>query len=448
MLKNMTEGSPLKLIIPFMVPLLIGNIFQQMYNIADIIIVGRTIGVSALASVGAVAPLFMLTLVITIGLSNGFTVITGQRYGAGDMEGMRRSVCTALFLSCFFVLVIMGLMQLVVDPVLALMNVPAELLPDSRAYVMIIVDGLIGMMGYNLVSGIMRSLGDSRTPLYFLILATILNVILALAFILLLGWGVPGSAFALVIAQATSAILCVIYVYKRFPELHLSRSDLRLDWPEIWAHLRMGLPMAVQFSVVGLGIMILQSVCNKFGWVQIAGFTASVRVEQIAVQPMISFGISIAVYTAQNFGARRFDRIRAGVRSISLLSLGFAAFAAFMIFMFGEEIIGIFLDNPGKEVMETAHMYIRYTVPFYFFFGQVFIYRCACAGMGVGIIPMLAGTVELVMRSGASIILSEMLGFLGICLAEPIAWVTCSVFVFCSYHYFIRLLERKSSIVR
>ena len=448
MLKNMTEGSPLKLIIPFMVPLLIGNIFQQMYNIADIIIVGRTIGVSALASVGAVAPAFMLTLGITIGLSNGFTVITGQRYGAGDMDGMRRSVCTAIFLSCVFVLVIMALMHVIVDPVLALMNVPAELLPDSKAYGMIIIDGLVGMMGYNLVSGIMRSLGDSRTPLYFLILATILNVILALAFILLLGWGVPGSAFALVIAQATSAILCVIYVYKHFPDLHLSRSDLRLDWPEIWAHLRMGLPMAVQFSVIGLGIIILQSVCNKFGAAQIAGFTASIRVEQIAVQPMISFGISIAVYTAQNFGARRFDRIRAGVRKCSLLSLGFAVFAALMIFFFGEEIIGIFLDNPGREVMETAHMYIRYTVPCYFFFSQIFIYRCACQGMGVSMIPMLAGTVELVMRSIAAVYLSEVLGFLGVCLAEPISWVSCSVFVFASYHYFVRLLERKSQLAR
>lgn len=446
MLQNMTEGAPLKLIIPFTIPLLIGNIFQQLYNIADIIIVGRTIGVEALAAVGAVAPLFMLTLVLTVGLSNGFTVITGQRYGAQDMDGMRRSIATCIVLSLFFVLLIMGLMHLVVDPMLELMNIPAELLSDAYAYVMIIVDGLFAMMAYNLLSGIMRSLGDSKTPLYFLIVSSILNIVLALAFILWLGWGVPGSAFALVIAQAVSAVLCVVYIYQRFPQLHISRHDFRLDWPELWAHLRMGLPMAVQFSVLGLGIIILQSVCNKFGAEQIAGFTTAIRVEQLALQPMISFGIAMAVFTAQNYGARRFDRIRSAVRKCSVLILCFSVLAAVLIFAFGEEIIGIFLDNPSAAVMEAAHLYILYTVPVYFFLSQIFIYRNACQGMGVGIIPALSGVVELVMRSLAAIYLSGPYGYIGICVAEPIAWISCALFCFAAYHYFIGLLERKSAL--
>lgn len=175
MLQNMTEGAPLKLIIPFTVPLLIGNVFQQLYNIADIIIVGRTIGVNALAAVGAVSPLFMLTMVLTIGLSNGFTVVTGQRYGAQDMQGMRRSIATCVVLSLFFVLLIMGIMHLVIDPMLVMMNIPPELMEDAYAYVMIIVDGLLAMMAYNLLSGIMRSLGDSKTPLYFLIISSIVK---------------------------------------------------------------------------------------------------------------------------------------------------------------------------------------------------------------------------------------------------------------------------------
>lgn len=446
MLKNMTEGAPLKLILPFMVPLLIGNIFQQMYNIADVIIVGRTIGMEALAAVGAVSPLFMLTLTITIGLSNGFTVVTGQRYGAGDLDGMRRSICTCTFLSAVAVMLIMALMHLIVDPVMVLMNIPAELMADSKAYTMIIIDGLAAMMGYNLISAIQRSLGDSKTPLYFLILASIVNIILALVFILYFGWGVPGSAFALVLAQALSAILCVAYVNKYFPQMHIRRSDLRLTGPEVWVHLRMGLPMAVQFSVLGLSIMILQSVCNKFGAMQIAGFTASMRVEQLAVQPMVSFGIAMAVFTAQNFGARRFDRIKEGVRSCSLLSLGFSVFAAVVMFTFGEEIIGVFLENPAREVMDTAHLYITCSVPFYFFFSQVFIYRSACQGMGIGLIPMLAGSIELVMRSVAAIYLSTIYGFLGICIASPIAWTCCSIFVFFSYHYFRRILAKKSQL--
>ena len=328
MLQNMTEGEPLKLILPFMIPLLIGNVFQQLYNIADVVIVGRTIGVEALAAVGSVTPLFMMTMVLTIGLSNGCTVVTGQRYGAGDMDGMRRSIGTCTVLSVLFTLLIMLVFHIIIDPALVLMNIPLELLEDAKAYVMIIVDGLFAMMGYNLLSGIMRSLGDSKTPLYFLIVSSVVNIALALFFILVLGWGVPGSAVALVIAQAISAILCLAYIYKRFPQLHISRKDFRLDGPEVWAHLRMGLPMAVQFSVLGVGIIVLQSVCNKFGGQQIAGFTAATRVEQMALQPMISSGIAMAVFTAQNYGAHRFDRIREAVRKCSMLSLGFSAFAA------------------------------------------------------------------------------------------------------------------------
>lgn len=443
MLKNMTEGEPLKLIVQFMIPLLIGNVFQQMYNIADVIIVGRTIGVNALAAVGAVTPLFMLTMVLTIGLSNGFTVVTGQRYGAQDMNGMRRSIATCLVLSIFFVLAIMLIMHLIINPVLALMNIPLELLSDAYAYVMIIVDGLFAMMGYNLLSGIMRSLGDSKTPLYFLIVSSVVNVVLALVFIIEFGWGVPGSAFALVIAQAVSTVLCAVYIYKRFPQLHIKRNDFCLSWQELWEHLRMGLPMAVQFSVLGLGIIILQSVCNKFGSEQIAGFTTAIRVEQLALQPMISFGIAIAVFTAQNFGAHRFDRIRVAVRKCSMLLLSFSLVAAVVIFLFGEQIIGVFLDAPSPAVMEAAHLYILYTVPVYFFLSQIFVYRNACQGMGVGMIPMLSGFVELIMRSLAAVYLSEPYGYVGICLAEPIAWISCAVFVFVAYHYFVRLLENK-----
>ncbi|MGM9582409.1 MAG: MATE family efflux transporter [Phascolarctobacterium sp.] len=443
MLQNMTEGEPLKLILPFMIPLLIGNVFQQLYNIADVVIVGRTIGVEALAAVGAVTPLFMMTMVLTIGLSNGCTVVTGQRYGAGDMEGMRRSIGTCIALSVVFTLFIMVVFHLIIDPALVLMNIPPELLEDAKAYVMIIVDGLFAMMAYNLLSGIMRSLGDSKTPLYFLIVSSIVNIFLALAFILYFGWGVPGSAVALVIAQAISAILCMVYIYKRFPQLHIGRRDFRLDGEEIWAHLRMGLPMAVQFSVLGVGIIVLQSVCNKFGGQQIAGFTAASRVEQMALQPMISAGIAMAVFTAQNYGARRFDRIREAVRKCSMLSLAFSIFAALCMFFFGEYIIGIFMENPGQEVLEAAHMYILYTVPVYFFLSQIFIYRNACQGMGIGLVPMIAGFIELIMRSGAAIILGEYFGYMGVCLASPVAWTCCATFVFCAYHYFVKLLERQ-----
>ena len=442
-MKNMTEGEPLKLIIPFMVPLLIGNVFQQLYNIADIIIVGRTIGVDALAAVGATAPLFMMLVVLTLGMSGGFSVVTGQRFGAGDLEGVRRSAAMTTMLCTIFVVIVMALAVIFIDPALAAMNIPDKLYADAKAYVMIIVYGLIFMMTYNMLSNILRSLGDSKTPLYFLIIATLLNIVLALVFIINFGWGVPGSALALVIAQGVSGLLCIIYIARKFPVLHLKLGDFKWDNRLAWEHIRMGMPMAVQFSVLGMGMIIIQAVCNRFGTETIAGFTAAMRIEQLALQPMISFGLAMAVYTAQNFGARKFARISRGVKKCSLLSIGFSVFAAVLMYFFGQEMIGVFLDNPSPKVMDEAKQYLHLSVPFYFFLSQIFIYRNSVQGMGIAMIPMLSGIVELVLRTAAALYLTVDYGYTGVCYASPIAWVGSSIFLFASYHYFLRLLARK-----
>ena len=442
-MKNMTEGEPLKLIIPFMVPLLIGNVFQQLYNIADIIIVGRTIGVDALAAVGATAPLFMMLVVLTLGMSGGFSVVTGQRFGAGDLEGVRRSAAMTTMLCTIFVVIVMALAVIFIDPALAAMNIPDKLYADAKAYVMIIVYGLIFMMAYNMLSNILRSLGDSKTPLYFLIIATLLNIVLALVFIINFGWGVPGSALALVIAQGVSGLLCIIYIARKFPVLHLKLGDFKWDNHLAWEHIRMGMPMAVQFSVLGMGMIIIQAVCNRFGTETIAGFTAAMRIEQLALQPMISFGLAMAVYTAQNFGARKFARISRGVKKCSLLSIGFSVFAAVLMYFFGQEMIGVFLDNPSPKVMDEAKQYLHLSVPFYFFLSQIFIYRNSVQGMGIAMIPMISGIVELVLRTAAALYLTVDYGYTGVCYASPIAWVGSSIFLFASYHYFLRLLARK-----
>lgn len=443
-MKNMTEGAPLKLIIPFMIPLLIGNVFQQLYNIADIIIVGRTIGVNALAAVGATAPLFMMLVMLTLGMSGGFSVVTGQLFGAGDIKGVRRSAAMSLMLCTLFVIFLMAVAIIFIDPMLAAMNIPQELYADAKAYVMIIVYGLIFMMAYNMLSNILRSLGDSKTPLYFLIISTLLNIVLALVFIINFGWGVPGSALALVIAQGFSSFLCVIYIIKKFPVLHVRLSDFKWDGRFAWQHIRMGMPMAVQFSVLSLSMIIIQSICNQFGAETIAGFTSAMRIEQLALQPMISFGLAMAVYTAQNFGARKFAHISRGVKKCSLLSLGFSVFAALLMYFFGQEMIGVFLDNPSPKVMAEAKQYLHLSVPFYFFLSQIFIYRNSVQGMGISLIPMLSGIVELVLRTLAALFLTVDYGYTGVCYASPIAWVGSSIFLFASYHYFLRMLARKT----
>jgi len=442
MQKSMTSGNSLKLLLTFMIPLIIGNIFQQMYSISDIIIVGRTIGVNALASVGAAAPIFMLLVMITMGLSNGLTVLTGQFFGANDLEKMRRSVAVSIRICVMAVIVLAVGMHIIIDPLLHLMNLPEILYQDSRSYILIVAEGLWAMMAYNFFSAVLRALGDSKTPVYFLIFATIINVGLALLFILKFGLGVPGSAYALVMAQGLSALLCAVYMWKHFPILRLRKSDWKWDSRFAISHLKMGLPMAGQFSILGVGILLIQSITNSFGPHTIAGFTAAIRVEQLALQPMASFGIAMAAFSAQNYGARQFRRIRDAVKKCSLIAMAFAFCAGILIFFFSENIIGVFIEEGNPDVVKDALLYLNCSVPFYFFLSQMFIYRSAVQGMGVGMVPLASSLIELSMRTGVAKFLATDWGYRGVCYASPVAWVAGSIFLFFAYHYFIRMFEK------
>lgn len=445
MIKPMTEGNPFQLILTFSIPLIIGNIFQQMYNIADVIIVGRTIGVNALAAVGATIPIFMLMFGIAIGLTAGFSVITGQRFGAGDMDGVRRSIATSSWMCGVFTVFSMLTMWCLMDWILQQMNVPQNILPEAYNYIIILSHGIGAMVFYNLLAAILRSLGDSKTPLYFLIVSSVLNVVLALVFIRNFGWGVPGSAIAMVIAQLVSGILCLSYIIKKFPQLHLKKADWVFDRSFVWEHLRMGLPMAVQFTILCLGIIVVQAVCNSFGAVTIAAFSSAMRIEQLALQPMISFGIAIAVYTAQNYGARKFERIRQGVRMGSVITFGFCALAALAVYFLGEQMALLFISDYNEQVVRQAVQYLHLSVPFYFFLGQIFIYRNALTGMGLAMMPLYSSCIELLLRSVAAVFLAGQFGYLGICYASPICWVGASLFLSAAYFIFITILEKKNS---
>ena len=447
MITKMTEGKPLKIILSFTIPLFIGNVFQQMYNIADVIIVGRTLGVDALAAVGATIPIFMVAMGATVGMTGGLAVVTGQRFGAGDMLGVKNSAAVSVFLSFVYTGLIMLLTTFGIEPLLKLMNVPEAIFADAHTYISILLYGLGAMTLYNLLASLMRALGDSKTPLYFLIFASIVNIILALVFIVYFKWGVRGSAIALVISEGISGVLCLIYIYKNFPLLHLQRKDWHFTWGAIWEHLRMGVPMAVQFAILGAGILVLQAVCNSFGPNIIAGFTSAGRVEQLALQPMISIGLAISVFTAQNYGARKFTRIREGVKICSKILLGFSLLSAMGIYFFGSEIIMLFLGSYNQEVVEAGLLYLQHTVPFYFFLSQIFVFRSAAQGLGIAIMPIGSGLIEFVFRSGAAIFLGNYFGYKGMCYASPASWVSAAIFLTIGYYYFINILEKQKSIV-
>ena len=449
MINDMTKGSPLKLILLFTLPLLIGNVFQQLYNIADIVIVGRTIGTNALAAVGAISPVFFFVMFVVVGLTNGFAIITGQRFGAKDMNGVRRSVTVSTVLSSVITLAFSVVLMLLMHNILYWMNVPKEIYSDAYYYIMIVTAGLITANFYNLLASIVRALGDSKTPLYFLIFASVLNIVLALIFILQFKMGVPGSAVAVVLSQAVSALLCVFYIKKKFPILHLKKEDWlfalrKRNFDFALEHLNVGLPMAVQFSVLGIGILILQSVCNTFGPDLIAAFTAALRIEQIATMPMMSLGVAISAYTAQNFGAYNFSRIRYGVNRCSLLCLSLSIVMTIIMHFYGSDIVAAFLGTKANEIVSIARSYLLISTMFYFFLGQIFVFRNALQGMGETVLPLSASIAELVVRSFAAIYLAVKFGYYGIFYAGPIAWISASTIMAAGYYMNLFKIVKKA----
>lgn len=439
MIKDLTKGEPLKLIIIFSIPLLIGNIFQQLYNIADLVIVGRLLGVEAFASVGAVAPLFFLIMFIIVGLTNGFAVVTGQKFGAKDTAAVKKSVVISTVLSLFVTLFFTLICSIIMHPVLRLLNVPENIYKDAYWYIEIIVLGLITATFYNLLASIIRALGDSKTPLYFLIIASVANIILALCLIELFNMGVAGSAVAVVLSQGVSVLLCLFYVKKKFPILHLKKQDWLIKFDKEFynsalEHLKIGIPMAAQFSIIGIGVIVIQSVCNTFGSDVIAAITAALRIEQIATLPMVSFGVALASFVAQNFGAKKFRRIRTGVIHTSILSIVLSILMAIVMRFWGADIIKEFIGSATPKIIDIAHQYLMISTFFYIFLSQIFIYRNALQGMGEAIFPLMASIAELLMRAFAAIYLAIKFGYIGIFYSGPIAWISACIVL--SFGYF------------
>ena len=443
MIQNMTSGNPIKLIIAFTIPLLIGNVFQQIYSISDTIIVGRLLGVNSLAAVGSTGPLFFLLMGLTIGFTSGLTVITAQRFGANDFKNVRRSAAASTLICGIYTLAISGITLLILPRLLQWMNVPQEIFSQAYDFMTVITIGLIMIVYYNLLASILRALGDSKTPLYFLIFATIINVILNYVLIKYVGLGVKGSALGTVTALSISVILCFIHIHKKYPILRITRKDWIFDWAFCKEHLEIAIPMSIQFAIIALGSIVLQSVCNSFGPTTIAAFTSASRIEQLAVQPMVSFGIAMATYVAQNYGAGLIGRIRRGVFNCSMISLCLSIFMALMIFTIGEHMVQIFVKEDNQEVIRQAKAYLNISVLFYFFLGQIFIYRNALQGLGKPLIPVISSVAELLLRSFAAIVLAANFGYIGICLASPIAWIGASLIVALGYRYTIKQLGAK-----
>ena len=440
MTKDMTTGNPVKLILLFSIPLLIGNIFQQCYNMADTIIVGRYLGVKALASVGTTSSISFLIVGFVIGLCSGFSVLISQRFGANDKEGLREAVASSISLSIFMAIIITLLSVFSAKGLLNLMNTPTDIIDNSYSYIVVIYAGIPATFFYNMISSILRSLGDSKTPLYFLIISSILNIILDLIFIINFKMGVSGAAYATIISQAVSGLLSFIYTSKKFPILYLQKKHFKSGTKYIKEHLKIGIPMALQFSITALGTVILQGAINSFGSNTVAAHTAAIKVEQLVMQPSVTFGLAMATFCAQNLGAGNIERIKEGVNKCTIINIIIGLVSGAILILFGETFINIFISSENSDVISTAKLYLN-TVSFFFIpLSLIFVYRNTLQGMGYTLVPMMAGFYELIARSLISFTLPTFIGYLGICLASPFAWFSATIPLYFTYKKKINLM--------
>ena len=422
MTNDMTTGNPVKLILLFSIPLLIGNIFQQFYSMVDTIIVGRFVGVEALAAVGTTSSMVFLVNGFVMGLTSGFAVLISQKYGAKDEVGVKEAVASSIILSIIATILVTFISVLSAKPLLTLMNTPSNILKDASTYIIILYAGNIAIIFYNMMAAILRALGDSKTPLYFLIVSSVLNIILDLVLIINFKMGVAGAAYATVISQGVSAILCVIYTYKRYKILRLKKDDFKVKKKYYRKHLKVGIPMALQFSITSIGIMTVQSAINIFGSTVIASYAASSKVLQLVMQPATTLGVTMATYCGQNIGAKRYDRIKEGVKKCVQISIITSVISAIILIFLGKYFVMMFVSNPDAEILSYAQQVLNISAIFFIPLGLIFVYRNALQGIGDSFIPMMAGVYELVARAVVAFTLPKVLEFMGICLADPVAW--------------------------
>ncbi len=423
MVKDMTQGKPLGLILGFFFPMVLGNLFQQFYNMADTIIVGRFVGVQALAAVGSTGSINFLVIGFVTGICSGFSLPLAQSFGAGDLGSLRRGVAHALYLGLGITVVLTILTVWGTPGILTLMQTPGDIFQDAATYISIIFWGIGATMLYNMLAGILRALGDSRTPLYFLILSSLLNVGLDLLFILRFHLGVAGAAGATVLSQGVSGLLCLGYIVLRFPILHLKPQDLKPERRSAVRLLSMGLPMALQFSITAVGSTIIQTAVNTLGSQVVAAVTAGNKVQNIVTQPMETIGITMATYCGQNLGAGRVDRIHRGIRLALMLSLGYCVAAAVLTWLWGSSLALLFLDRGETEILSFTREFLQVNALFYPVLGVLFLLRNSLQGMGFGVPAMTAGVFELAARSLVAFLLVSRFAFDAICMANPTAWI-------------------------
>ena len=444
--KNMTEGNPIKLILSVALPLMVGNIFQQMYTVVDAQVVGTVEGVSALAALGASDWFYWMYLGIVQGLAQGFTIPMAQAFGAKDYPALRKNVGNSIVLAALNSAVITLIAVLSIPAVLNLLGTPAEIRPMSESYLLVLFLAFPIVMAYNLMAGILRSLGDGKSPLYAMVVASIVNIGLDLLFVAVFRWGVIGAAVATAVAQVCASLFC-LWRLSRIGFIRPEKPDLRLDGAISRRLMLLGLPIAAQNGVIGLGGMIVQTIVNKLGVTFIAGYTATNKLYGVLEIAAISYGYATSTYAGQNLGAGKIRRIFNGVHASALTGVITAGVIALFMFLFGKAITGSFISGTPEEVAEAGKIAWEYLalmsacLPILY---VLHIYRSALQGMGNTMMPMASGIAEFVMRTGAALLLPAFIGYWGVFWAEVLAWIGADLILVSSYYLSFHKIRRQN----
>lgn len=433
--QSMIQGSPARLIFTFALPLMMGNVFQQLYTVVDTMVVGKFLGVDALAALGAADWLNWMMLGIIQGFTQGFAILMAQEFGAGNYSRLRDVIGNSAILSALFSLLLLALGQGAARPLLVLLQTPGDILPNALLYLRIMFLGAPIVMAYNLLACILRSLGDGRTPLEAMVVASVTNIVLDLIFVMGFHWGIGGAAAATLIAQMVSGLFCLYHVGK-LEILRLQRSNLRLQAREAPQLLALGSPMAFQNCIIAIGGMIVQFVVNRFGVLFIAGFTATNKLYGILEIAATSYGYAMITYVGQNLGARRYRRIRQGMRAALAIALGTSVVIAAAMLLFGRTFLSCFISGTPQEVEQTMSVAYFYLAVMSVCLPVLYILhvaRSAIQGMGNTALPMLSGVAEFIMRTSTVLYLPAVVGEVGIFLAEPAAWLGADLILVTSY---------------
>ncbi len=442
-MNDLTQGSPLKKILLFMLPILVGNLFQNLYNVVDIIIVGQFLGVDALAAVGMTGSIIFLVIGWVVGLTNGFGVLISQAYGAKDDRRLRHYVAISTYICIGFVIVMTAGLLLANDTILQLMNTPEEIYYDTKSYITVIYAGLIASFLYNMLASIARAMGDSKTPLYFLAFSSVINIGLDILFVAVLPFGVAGAGYATVLSQVISGVLCLIYVLRKYPEIRFSKEEGQFRAATMIQLLGIGIPMALQFSITAIGTMIVQGSLNLLGSLHIAAFSGSMKIQGILIQFPIAVGAALASFVGQNFGAMKFERVKQGVSAALKIVTGYCVIAMAVAYFICPHLIVLFAEDTNGQLVEISRQLFHICLWFYIPLGLIFVYRNALQGLGNGLVPLLGGIAELIARGLTIVFLFESLQFIAISLTDPIAWLSALIPLVPYYYWYINKMTKR-----